>query len=314
MLLLKYGSALKNTVLGILAAGLVACGGGGGGSAEVIPLPALPAPTISAAPASTQVVAGEPVTFSVTTTGQGLTYVWQRAGAAIVGAPSASTYTLPSTTLADNGAQIQVVVSNATGSVISAAATLTVVAPAAPVISSQPAGVQVAVGQAATFSVTASGTGLTYVWQRAGAAIVGAPSAPSYSLPNAALADNGAKIRVVVSNSGGSVSSSEATLSVVAVLVAPTISQQPQPVSVVEGQTATFSATIDGTLPITYQWQRNGVDIPGARLVSNEALPITYSLQSTVLADSGARFRVKATNSAGEITTSEVALTVTPRP
>jgi hypothetical protein len=54
-----------------------------------------------------------------------LAYQWRRNGTDIAGA-TASSYTTPATTLADNGAQFTVVVSNAAGAVTSSAATLTV--------------------------------------------------------------------------------------------------------------------------------------------------------------------------------------------
>jgi glucose/arabinose dehydrogenase len=84
----------------------------------------------------------------------------------------------------------------------------------APSITTQPSNQTVTEGQSATFSVTASGTApLSYQWQRNGANIAGATSS-SYTLQSATLADNGARFRVVVTNSSGSVMSDEATLTV----------------------------------------------------------------------------------------------------
>ena len=54
-----------------------------------------------------------------------LSYQWEKNGANITGATSAS-YTTPATTLADNGALFAVIVSNDVGSVTSNNATLTV--------------------------------------------------------------------------------------------------------------------------------------------------------------------------------------------
>ncbi|TMQ25662.1 MAG: hypothetical protein E6K65_16290, partial [Nitrospirae bacterium] len=89
-----------------------------GGSAPV-------APTITSQPANQTVTAGQTATFSVTASGTApLGYQWNKNGAAISGANSAS-YTTPPTTTADNGAQFTVVVSNSAGSTTSNAATLT---------------------------------------------------------------------------------------------------------------------------------------------------------------------------------------------
>src|SRR5207237_4239672 len=83
-------------------------------------------PTITTQPASRTVTAGQTASFSVTATGTApLSYQWQRGGVPISGATLAS-YTTPSTTSGDNGAQFTVVVSNPAGSVTSNVATLTV--------------------------------------------------------------------------------------------------------------------------------------------------------------------------------------------
>ena len=85
-----------------------------------------------------------------------------------------------------------------------------------PTITTQPGSLTVSPGEAATFSVIASGSAsLRYQWQRNGVNIAGA-TASSYTLASPTVADNGARFRVVVSNSFGSVTSAEATLTVTA--------------------------------------------------------------------------------------------------
>jgi hypothetical protein len=94
------------------------------------------APQITTQPASQTVTAGQTATFTVVATGTAtLTYQWQKNGTAISGASSAS-FSTPPTTSADNGAKFTVVVSNSLGSATSAAAALTVTAPATAVVSS----------------------------------------------------------------------------------------------------------------------------------------------------------------------------------
>jgi sugar lactone lactonase YvrE len=83
----------------------------------------------------------------------------------------------------------------------------------APSITTQPANQSAPVGQTATFSVMAAGTApLNYQWQKNGTAISGA-NAASYTTPATTVADNGATFAVVVSNSAGNATSSNATLS-----------------------------------------------------------------------------------------------------
>lgn len=83
-------------------------------------------PTITTQPQSQTVAQGRSATFTVAATGTPtLNYQWMKNGMAISGATSAS-YTTPATTPTDDNAQFAVVVSNASGSVTSTSATLSV--------------------------------------------------------------------------------------------------------------------------------------------------------------------------------------------
>jgi hypothetical protein len=100
----------------------VSCGGGGGGSAAAMP------PAIVTQPASVTVAKGAAAAFSVTAAGDApLSYQWKRDGVPIAGAASAA-YTLAAAAMGDNGVRFTVEVSNASGTIGSAAATLSVVA------------------------------------------------------------------------------------------------------------------------------------------------------------------------------------------
>lgn len=72
-----------------------------------------------------------------------------------------------------------------------------------PEISNQPLATSAFSGGSATLTVQATGSGLTYQWQRNGAPIAGAVDA-SYTLTSVSAADQGASYTVVVANSGGS--------------------------------------------------------------------------------------------------------------
>lgn len=84
----------------------------------------------------------------------------------------------------------------------------------------------------------------------------------------------------------------------------PSITSQPASVTVGVGQPATFSVTASGTPPLSYQWQRNSVNIPNATSAS-------YTVASPQVADDGARFRVNVSNTAGNVFSNEAVLTVT---
>jgi hypothetical protein len=87
--------------------------------------------------------------------------------------------------------------------------------------------------------------------------------------------------------------------------VAPYINTQPGNQTVTAGQTATFSVVAAGTLPLTYQWQKNGADITGATSFS-------YTTPVTTTSDSGELFRVMVSNAAGSVTSNSATLTVNP--
>lgn len=84
---------------------------------------------------------------------------------------------------------------------------------AAPTIATGPAAATVAAGQPATFSVSAGGSALSYQWRVDGVDIAGATGA-SYTTPPTVSSDSGKAYSVVVSNAGGSVTSSAASLTV----------------------------------------------------------------------------------------------------
>lgn len=90
----------------------------------------------------------------------------------------------------------------------------------APTILAQPANQSVPMGLSATFSVSAGGSSLHYQWYENGAAIAAA-TASSFTTRPTAFADAGATFSVLVSNSGGSIASRNASLTVTARAPAP---------------------------------------------------------------------------------------------
>ena len=210
-------SAVAFTVRGMEGSAAQACAEENGFT--FVPLASSPA--ILQQPESTSVVLGETATFTVVASGDNLSYQWQyqKVGDADwtpwTGKTSASLSVKASST--NNGCMYRCVVSNADGSVISAPATLTVIT--APVITTHPESTSVMLGEAATFTVVASGESLGYQWQykREGdadwTAWAGKTSA-SLSV-KASSTNNGCMYRCVVSNAAGSVISDAATLTVV---------------------------------------------------------------------------------------------------
>lgn len=165
-----------------------------------------------------------------------------------------------------------------------------------PTITTQPTSVTAADGSSTSFSVTATGAGtLTYQWFLNGNAIAGA-TASSYSLPTVRSTDVGT-YTVAVTSSSGTILSAGATLTVnasaPAFLARGNISGTFGYV-IAAGTGATLTVTPSaGSLPITYQWRLNGVDIPGAT-------GATYSVANWQPANAGS-YSVSATNAQGTV-------------
>ena len=172
----------------------------------------------------------------------------------------------------------------------------------APVISTQPASVSVYESQNATFTVIATDANpITYQWKKNGVDVVGETNS-TFVLKSAALADNSASITVAVSGKGGTTISSTATLTVIS--RAPIVSTNPTLQSVVAGQSATFTVSVTGLAPFTYQWFKNGQAITGATS-SSYSTPVT-------LGDNLKQYSVQVTNSAGSATSAATAVNVQP--
>lgn len=177
------------------------------------------APIITSSPTAVTVGAGGAATFTVAATGESLGYQWLRDEVPIPGA-SAATYTLSTTTAADDGAIFTAAVVNPGGVVYSQSATLTVTS--TPTLSVQPVSQTVALGEVVLLGVRASGGNLQYQWQRDGIDIAGATGA-IYRLDVASAGDEGASFRVIVSNAQGSVTSSPAVVRTLSASTAPVV-------------------------------------------------------------------------------------------
>lgn len=263
------------------------------------------APTITTQPSNATVVVGGNATFSVGASGTApLSYQWNRGGNAVAGATGA-TLVLTAVQTSDAGSYT-CTVTNAAGSVTSAAATLSVTSASAgtgPTITTQPTGVTAAVGGSAAFMVTATGTGpLSYQWYR-GTTAVAQGTAATLTLSPVQTTHAGI-YTVVVSNSAGNVTSAAAALNVTGTSagMSPTIVGQPADVTVAAGGAASFSVSVTGAAPLTYQWRKDGAAIAGATGAS-------LGLANVGATDAGS-YSVVVTNAAGNAVSQPARLTI----
>ncbi len=83
----------------------------------------------------------------------------------------------------------------------------------------------------------------------------------------------------------------------------PSIESHPADVKASVGNNATFTVRANSTLPLTYQWQRNGEDIPNATETS-------YTVEDVTLLDDGDLFRVVVSNANESVTSLSAELSV----
>jgi hypothetical protein len=275
-------------------------------TSAVAVLTVLVPPAIVTQPQSATNVFGTTATFSATATGNPPpAYQWQFNGLNLtdggrVSGAATNVLNIAGVQPADGGGYV-LVASNVAGVATSTVAVLSLAGP--PMITNQPASQSVVLGANAALTVAAAGTQpFSFQWLFNGSPLPGATSA-TLGVTNVQLSDGGGYL-VVVTNVYGSATSSVAVLTV---LVPPTITAQPQSLTVVTGATAGFSAAATGGA-LSYQWQRNGLNLTnGGRFsgVATNALNIA-PVQAT---DAGS-YTMLVSNAAGVATSAAAVLTV----
>ena len=158
----------------------------------------------------------------------------------------------------------------------------TVIEPQIPAaITSHPVSTTVQEGQAATFSVTASGTApLSYQWRRNGADIAGAVN-PVYTTPPATPSDDGAMFTCLVSNASGSDLSNGAMLTVD--VVVPPIVISTNPANGASGVGRTVRPVVVFNVPM----DPSTINSSTVQLLNPAGNPIAQTSGSPVLAGDG---------------------------
>jgi len=251
------------------------------------------APRILSQPKSGTISASEDFAFDVLADGTPpFAYQWYYEGSPM---PGRTNQVLSlAQVVAGQAGSYSVEVANADGSVRSTTAVLTVRDPA---ILSQPVGGTAEGGSTVQFSVDAGGTPpLSYQWRFKGVAIAGANNA-TLLVPNVTKSDAGT-YSVVVSNASGSVTSVGASLTV----NDPAVLGYPLAQTVTGGTNLIMMAYAGGTPPLTYEWRRNGVALPGK---TNDVL-----LLNNVTRHDGGSYSVRVRNALGTAVSPNALLTV----
>ncbi len=186
-----------------------------------------------------------------------------------------------------------------------------------PTITTQPTALAAPIcpGFNVTYTVGATGTGLTYQWQistdngttysnLANNANYSGVTTSSLTVSAVTTAMNNYRYRVIVSGTCPPAVTSNAVILTVA--TTPTITTQPANVTACAGSNATFSVVATGVpSPTIYQWQ---VSTDGGATFTNLTAPGSFSsslvLTGTTVAMNGNRYRVVVTNSCGQTVTS----------
>ena len=205
------------------------------------------------------------------------TYNWSSTGVMTGSTPETTQFVVPSNLPA--GVYSLVVVANG----ISSSATPFYYAgagalAATPSILSQPEGQVADSGVNVTFSVTATGSGLSYQWLLNGATPPNATGANTATLTVPAGAANLGAYSVTVSNAQGAATSNQAVLSV---NTAPVITQGPDNLAITSGSTATLTVTATlspGAGSQTYQWYQGTAGTTATPVGSNSSSFTTPAL------------------------------------
>jgi hypothetical protein len=233
-----------------------------------------PGVTITGQPVASIICAGANSSFSVTATGPSLTYLWQvstngggsysnLSNVAPYSNVTTATMNITGATAGLDGYLYRCVIGSSCSPLNSNAALLTV--NSGPAISSQPGSTAVCAGNAASFTVAATGGGLSYQWQEStngganwnnlsNVAPYSNVTTTTLSINPTVIGMNNYQYRCVVTGScPAPVNSNAAVLTVGTALV---ITSQPASQTVCAGATTNFSVTITGVVN-TYLWQES---------------------------------------------------------
>ncbi len=271
-------------------------------------------PVINTHPNSFVKCPGESVSFSVSATGTGtLSYQWQKNGVNVTtgSGGTTNTYTLTNLSAADAATSpgYTCLVTNAGGTTPSNAGTLTInpLPAAAGVISGTSNVVQ---GQSYSYSVGSIQNATSYYWNYTGTGASITGSGNNITISFSSSASSGSLFVKGVNACGDGVVSNPFTITVSG--TPPSISTHPQSAVRCVGNTVSFYVIASGQGSLSYQWQKNGVNVTNGTGGNTN----TFTIPVIGIADAASSpgYVCVVTNGGGSVVSNAATLTVNALP
>lgn len=267
--------------------------------------------TVTTQPVNQTICNGGNTSFIVAASGSGVLYQWQvntgsgfvniSTGGIYTGA-TAATLTLTGANTSYSGYQYRCLVSNATCTAANSSNAATLTVNALPAISSSPASQTICAGSNTSFTVSASGTGISYQWQvNTGTGYANITNGGVYSGANSSTLTitgsstgmSGYQYQCVITGTcTPAATSAAATLTVHAPVV---VTGSPSNAELCAGGNATFTVSGTSVPAINYQWQQS---TDGGTTWSSiaGATASSYSVNNVTVAMSNTRYRCQLWN------------------
>lgn len=229
-------------------------------------------PSITTITGNQTICPGDSVGMVVVATGTNLSYQWRKGNVILINSGNISgvtndTLIINPATILDAGVNYNVVVSGNCGTDTSINSSILM--NAAPAITSQPINQTTCIGNLVSFSVIATGSGLTYQWRKGNINLINAGNisgvnSPMLTINPVTALDAAINYNVIVTGSCGADTSIAISL-----LLNPStlITAEPINQTTCSGTSVSFSATATGT-GLTYQWRKGNVNLVNAGNIS----------------------------------------------
>jgi hypothetical protein len=220
---------------------------------------------------------------------------WKIDGAVTIGANALFSGTLIANGAINinSGAQLNGRALTVSGALLVQASNVQMPTACSPQITLQPDDNTSCLGDSVSFTVVATGSGLTYQWRRGSVnlvnnSFVSGVNAPTLIINPSQLADFGTNYNVIVT---GAFAPNDTSINVSLIQVAnPQITTQPTSQTVCEGTSVSFSVVATGT-NVTYQWYQGLIPIANSASISGET-SATLTINPTALSDAGTNYNV----------------------